>query len=221
DEARSDADVRRIVADPYSLNPPGERSGPDSSAQQGVRYDEDLESWTGPFVMAAINERIVRRTNALLGHPYGRQFRYGESTAFGPGLKDAATAAGFAVGQTAFVGAMAFGPTRSLLQTLLPEPGEGPSREQIEEGFFHIRLLGRGRDADDQEFRLETTVTADRDPGYGATSRMLGESAVSLACDDLDEGLDGGLLTPASALGMQLVERLREVGMSFETRTLT
>lgn len=217
EEAKSDRAVRRTVADPYSLNPAGERDGPDSRPQQGVRWDDDLETWTGPFVMAAINERVVRRTNALLDYPYGDEFRYGESSAFGRGLKGAASAAGFTAGQTAFIGAMAFGPTRSLVQSFLPEPGEGPSREEIENGYFRVRLLGRGRDSDDRPFKLEVAVSADRDPGYGATATMLGESAVALAGDEIDEGLDGGLLTPASALGGRLVKRLRDAGMTFET----
>ena len=71
DQAKRDRDLRSILLDPYALNPPGDREGPDGRDQSGVRYDDDLQSWTGPFMMAAINTRVVRRTHALMGHPWG------------------------------------------------------------------------------------------------------------------------------------------------------
>lgn len=216
EEAARDRDILKIVGHPYSLNPAGERHGPDGSLQQGPRYDEDIQAWTGPFVMASINEKIVRRTNALLDFPYGRDFRYGESTRFGKGAKGALLAGGFSAGMGAFTGLMALGPTRKLLERFaLPDPGEGPSRDQIDGGHFNIELVGHGRAPDGPTFRLVGHVGADKDPGYGATAIMLAQSAICLAVDAIDDRPTGGVLTPASAMGMTLVERLRDAGMTF------
>jgi short subunit dehydrogenase-like uncharacterized protein len=216
--AAADPEARRTLGHPYSLNPAGEQSGPDGSPQQGPRYDEDIEAWTGPFVMAAINEKVVRRTNALLAYPYGHGFRYSESTRFGAGLGGAVGAAGFSAGVALFTGAMSLEPTRRLLQSVaLPDPGEGPSREEIESGFFKTLLVGKGTDAHGEVFRTEWIVSSERDPGYGSTSVMLAESAVCLARGERDEeSLKGGILTPASAMGSALADRLNERGIGIE-----
>jgi short subunit dehydrogenase-like uncharacterized protein len=122
-----------------------------------------------------------------------------------------------AAGMGAFTGAMAFKPTRALLEKFaLPSPGEGPSRDKIENGYFKVKLVGRGRGEDGTDFSITGRVRADKDPGYGATAIMLAESALCLALDEVDSGLDGGVLTPASAMGMALVDRLRGAGMTWE-----
>lgn len=217
EQAAKDKELRRMLADPYALNPEGERSGPDGRPQQGVRYDEDADAWTGPFMMAPVNEKVVRRTNALLGYEWGRDFRYGESSSFGGDLKGALTAGGFTAGMAGFTGAMALKPTRRFLEKfVLPDPGEGPSRETIEEGYFTFEFVGEGIDEEGEAFRVEAKVHADSDPGYGATAVMIGESAVCLALNEIEDGLKGGVLTPGAAMGMRLVERLRDAGMVFE-----
>ncbi len=218
EQASEDPSLRRMLADPYALVPDGNRSGASGPPQSGVEWDDDLEAWTAPFVMAAVNEKVVHRTNALLDDVYGRNFRYRETTSCGTGISGAVSAAGLTAGLGAFTGAMALGPTRRLLQsTVLPDPGEGPSRESIENGYFSIRLVGTGGRSGD-EFRLEGSVKADRDPGYGATAKMLGESVVCLAKDSIDEGLDGGILTPATAMGTTLIDRLRDAGMTWKVQ---
>jgi len=101
---------------------------------------------------------------------------------------------------------MSVGPVRSALRRyVFPDPGEGPTREEAEAGHFSIRVLGRGTAADGP-FTVEVEFGADRDPGYGATARMLGEAAVCLATGDVDSPLDGGVLTPASGIGLPLAE---------------
>lgn len=210
EQASKDKDLRRLLANPYTLNPEGERQGPDGRDQAGAVFNKDLEAWTGPFVMAAINTRVVRRSNAVMGYPYGKDFRYSESMLTGSGpvgwLKAnsiAAALAGMAVGS-------AFGPTRSLLKKVLPEPGEGPDDAQREAGFYRLLLL-----ADHPQGKLQVRVTGDRDPGYGSTSKMLGESAVCLAKDPLET--TGGMWTPASAMGDALLARLTaHAGLTFE-----
>ena len=164
--------------------------------------------------MAAVTERVVRRSNALLGYPWGREFRCTEVVPTGTGPRGATTAGLVAGGLGAFTAAMSVGPLRSALRRyVFPDPGEGPTREEAEAGYFRIRVLGRGTAADGP-FTVEARFGADRDPGDGATARMLGESAVCLARGDVDSSFDGGVLTPASGIGLPLAERLREVGFT-------
>ena len=213
EEALGDRDVRRVLGNPYSLNPDGERSGPDGPDQRGAAWDPDVDSWTAPFVMAAINTRVVRRSNALSGYAYGREFRYGEAVMTGRGPAGWARAVGLTAGLGGFMTIASMSPGRALLRRLaLPKPGEGPSREKRESGFFDLLLVGKGGGAE-----VRARVRGDRDPGYGATSKMLGESAVCLARDAGDLRVAGGFWTPASSMGSRLIDRLRDnAGMSFD-----
>jgi len=211
DEARQDQQIARILTDPYSLNPEGERQGPDRRDQRGVEFNELGKCWTAPFIMAVINMRVVRRSNALMKYAYGKDFRYNESVMTGDGaagwLKSAAVTAGLG----SFMLASSFGPTRSLLvEKLVPKPGEGPSKSERENGFYNLVLLGQLNDG----ALLRTRVKGDRDPGYGSTSKLLSESAICLARDDVTVG--GGFWTPASAMGTLLRQRMvGNAGLSF------
>jgi short subunit dehydrogenase-like uncharacterized protein len=213
EEARNDRDIRRLLANPYALDPRDSRRGPDETDQRAPRFDRHLDRWTAPFVMAQVNTRVVRRSNAVLGHPWGEDFRYHETLITGTGLRGRIRAYNSIAGLGAFVGAASFAPTRALLQKVaLPSPGEGPSARKREAGFFDMVLVGRH-----QKGTLHAVVTGDRDPGYGATSRMLGEAAACLAQDGDSLEVGGGSWTPASAFGGVLIERLREhAGMTFE-----
>lgn len=163
--------------------------------------------------MAAINTRVVRRSNALLGYPYGKGFRYDEAVLTGKGPLGLARAAGTSAGTVGGMAAAAVGPLRRLAAKRLPAPGEGPSKEKREAGFFDISLWAQH--PDDPSKNLRARVRGDRDPGYGSTSKMLGESAVCLARDELTVG--GGFWTPASAMGDALLTRLHEkAGVTFE-----
>ncbi|MGO9835845.1 MAG: saccharopine dehydrogenase family protein [Polyangiaceae bacterium] len=216
-DASKSGRVRKMLADPYALDPGRETRGPDGPDQRGPRYDADLERWTGPFMMAATNARIVRRTNALLGYAYGRDFRYREAMSFRAGAKGWFTAVAAAAGNMGFITVAAVPPTRWLLaKAVLPAPGEGPSRERRESGSFVMHLVGIGETSNGSApTRVFGTVRGAQDPGYGATSRMLGESAVCLALDG-EIPPTGGVLTPGACMGMRLVERLRGAGMTFE-----
>ncbi len=212
--AASDRNLRRLMGDPYALNPDRSQRGPDGRDQHGPRWDADMKRWTGPFVMAAINTRVVRRSNALLGWQYGRDFRYSECMSFGTGPKGWLTAAGLTAGLAGFAMASTFAPTRKLLEKKLPGPGEGPSKEKRDKGFFVVRLLGIGEKANGAAApRLLETVRGQADPGYGESAKMLSESALCLAKDGVKAA--GGVLTPAACMGMPLVERLRQAGMTF------
>ncbi len=214
--ASRDARVRRVLADPYALDPERGEPGPDGRGQLGVRWDRDIERWTGPFAMAAINARVVRRTNALLGYAYGRDFRYHEAMSLPRGPKGFFGAAAASLGTAAFFAAMTLPLVRAQVAKRLPAPGEGPSQETRDNGFFVTRLVGLGETKDGATSRKAfVTVKGSGDPGYAATARMLSESAVCLALDgDAISGV-GGVLTPAACMGTRLVERLERVGIAF------
>lgn len=210
---RANRDVARILAHPYSLNPEGERSGPDGRDQQGVVYDRHVQAWTAPFVMATINTKVVRRTNAVSGYRYGKDFRYDESTIVGAGIAGWTKAGMLTSGLAGFMLGAAFAPTRKLLNSFfLPQPGDGPTKVQRETGFYNIVFVGIFADGS----TLRARVKGDRDPGYGSTSKMLSEAAVCLALDNANPDLSGGFWTPASAMGEALLKRLIDnAGLSF------
>ena len=215
-EAAADAEVRRLLADPYGLNPRDGRRGPAQPDRNAPAFDSDFDQWTAPFVMAAINTRVVRRSNALLHGAYGEQFVYDESMLTGSGAAGWLKAAGAAAGQGAVTLAGVVAPLRGLLGRALPAPGEGPSKEGRENGFFEIRFFAEAPEgAAAGAAGLFGRVTGDRDPGYGSTCKMLGQAALCLAHDDLPTG--GGIWTPASAMGDALLERLQKnAGLTFE-----
>jgi len=219
--ASTDPLARQTLANPYSLAPPGERSGVDPGEQCRPHRDGLRGAWTAPSPMASVNERVIRRSNALLGYPWGEEFCCTEVIPTGTGLTGAAGAGLLAGGLGLFTGAMSVGPLRSALgKYVFPEPGEGPTEEQADQGHFTIRLLGRGTTRDGS-FTVEAEFGADRGPGYSATARMLGEAAMCLVQDDTDSPLDGGVLTPASAIGTPLADRLRAVGFTATVGTAT
>jgi len=209
--AQTDASIMATVADPYALN--FTHRGLDGLDRKDQFYDEDFKAWVAPFVMAAINTRVVRRSNELLGQAYGDDFRYDEGSIVGQGPGAAVGAAAMALGTTAMNSLAAITPARRLLQRVLPKPGEGPSQETIEQGFFDIELLAKH--PTDSALDLRGKVHGDRDPGYGSTAKMLAECAVCLAQDELP--VEGGFWTPASAMGDALLQRLpANAGVTFE-----
>jgi short subunit dehydrogenase-like uncharacterized protein len=212
--ASKDPIARQTLRNPYSLAPRGERTGIDPGEQRRPKRDPLRSVWTAPSPMAPINERVVRRSNALLGYPWGREFRCNEVIPTGRGLGGAAAASAIAAAFGLGTIGMSIAPIREgLSRFVFPAPGEGPTRAQIERGYFSVRVLGRGR-ATDGPFVVASEIGADRDPGYGATAKMLGEAAMSLVRDETDSPLPGGVLTPVSGIGAPLAERLRSVGLT-------
>ncbi len=210
--AKQDRQIAKVLKNPYGLNPRDQMSGPDKPDLQSAAYDDELDLWIAPFVMAAINTKIVRRSNALLDFAYGADFLYDEAVVVGKGLGGRLKATGTALGLAGFMLGSAFDFTRGLIAKRLPKPGEGPNAKQREKGFFN--LLFTGTTADGR--KLQVKVTGDRDPGYGSTSKMLGESAVCLAKDVENAG--GGVLTPVSAMAEPLLPRLTgNAGLTFDT----
>jgi short subunit dehydrogenase-like uncharacterized protein len=208
EEAEKDARLRKQLRDKYLLYPGNEQPGPKVSDQYTPIFDPCFDQWTTPFVMALINERVVRRSNALLGFPWSREFNYDESQL----CSSRAQALAISLGMGAAMLTVSTSLGRRLAARWLPKPGEGPDREARERGFFE--LFFHAEHPDDPAKSLRARVSGDRDPGYGATSRMLGEAAVCLAKDKAS--VDGGIWTPASALAPALLPRLeKNAGLSF------
>jgi short subunit dehydrogenase-like uncharacterized protein len=212
-EAAKEPSLRQELKDPYSICPLG-HSFKARQKTVAVEYDEDFNSWVGPFLMAAINQRIVLRTNALLSRPYDPDFTYDEGTLTGDGRKGEKRAKRLSTVSSIGMVGVSLPPIRWLATSFfLPKPGEGPSLEQQDKGFFDLRFFG----SNDQGGKIIVKVTGDKDPGYGATAKMLAQAGISL-CRDVDKGsLPGGFWTPASVFGARLFERLQaHAGMTFE-----
>jgi short subunit dehydrogenase-like uncharacterized protein len=213
-EDMADPTQRRVLADPYALSP--DRGADPSGAGERDPLlpgrDPLLHRWVAPYPLGPHNSRIVRRSNALLGHAYGPGFRYRELLAIGGGPAAPVLAGLVTAGMAAFAAGMRLPPTRTLLDRLLPAAGEGPSERTRTTGHFRVEL----HTVTSTGARYVATVAADADPGYGATAEIFGEAALSLAQDDLTG--PGGVLTPAVALGDHLVNRLRNRGLELSVR---
>ena len=207
----SDRSLRSLATDPYGLSPHREAEPNLDSERDSVliRRDRDLGVWTGPFPMGWFNTRIVRRSNALQGWAYGRGFRYREVMSFGSGPAGPVLAGATTIGLGALTAGMAFPPTRKVLDRLLPSPGEGPDEKSRRGGHFRVDIHARTTTG----ARYVAVVSADADPGYGATSIMLGESALCLATDADRLPDRAGVLTPATAMDGALASRLRHAGL--------
>jgi short subunit dehydrogenase-like uncharacterized protein len=219
DEVRASDEARALVEDPYALSPDrgAEPDLGDQSDLRWARHDAGLGIWVGPFVMAGLNTRVVRRSNALHDWAYGRRFRYREVAGFGSGLAAPVQAAALAAGMKALTAGLAFGPSRALLGTVLPQPGQGPGDKTRRAGYFRIQIHARTSAGMHYLGRIE----ARGDPGYAATSVMLGESALCLALDRDRLPDRAGVLTPATAMGAILAERLTSAGHTLTTQRVT
>lgn len=198
-EAGDYPELRRQLVNPYILCPNDHQFSRRQKNHKKAEYDDELHIWTMPFVMAAINERIVHRTNALLNERYGNNFIYDEAMS----SKTGSNAWMATIGLGAFVGAASISPLRNLLaKYVLPKPGEGPTKQQQLEGMFDLRFYARLHNGEQQVVQ----VIGDRDPGYGSTAKMLSQAALCLAKDV--PNVAGGFWTPAAAMGKPLIKRL-------------
>ncbi len=209
-EGGESREVRKVLGNPYALDPDPYANRPPSPDETSIGWNADLKMFTIPFLMAGINTRVVRRAHALAGFPWGDDFVYREvmSTPGSPG------GLAMAVGITGALAGIAFAMKRPSLRAQLakraPKPGEGPSAERRERGHWKVRFVAKNG-----PHKL-VYVVGDRhgDPGYGSTAKMLGESALSLSLDPLTSS--GGVTTPSVAMGQFLFDRLRGIGLTFE-----
>ncbi|WP_280265838.1 saccharopine dehydrogenase family protein [Nocardia wallacei] len=208
-----------VMAHPYSLSPdramePDVGRQSDQALARASTIDPSLDGWVATFVMAAHNTKIVRRSNGLLGWVYGKNFRYREVMSAGKSPAAPLVAAGMAGGIVATMAAGAVlsrvAAGRKLLDRVLPKPGTGPSEAARRSGWFTMKTFARTTSG----AKYVCTFAGRGDPGYQATSVLLGESGLSLAFDELPEL--AGILTPAAAMADPLTERLRAAGMTIE-----
>ena len=202
--------IGAVLIDPFALAP---NKGPSQPNGEIAKYDSDITSWSAPFVMAAINTKNVHRTNALLNYAYGRDFQYDEMMLTGDGAggeKRAKAAVSAAKMQRNMLD---FAPTRAILTTfVLPKPGQGPSKEERENGSYEVLYVGETAKGE----TLRAVVSGDKDPGYASTSKMISEAALCLAQDVDRTATPGGIWTPMSAMGAKLIERLQtKAGLRF------
>lgn len=210
-DAIADPQARQALDNPYSLCP-DDSARPHPPALVPIEYDPDFRAWVTPFVMAAINTRVVLRSNALLGYPYGKAFQYEEALLTGPGAAGWLAAQGLKVTLGGMAAATAFPPARWLSSALLPKPGEGPSQMTQDQGFYDLRFLGTTASGN----TIRAKVTGDRDPGYGSTAKILGQVGLCLA-ENVAAEMPGGSWTPAALFGSTLTERLvQAAGLTFE-----
>lgn len=212
-EATTDKDLRRMLANPYALCPAEHPFKVRQENLKMARYDENCQSWIAPFIMAAINTRVVHRSNAMQNNAYGEDFVYDEAMLMGKGASGSIKAGALSTGLGGFMVAAALPPMRWVMEnTFLPKPGEGPSEKEQLEGFYDLRFFAQTATGN----KLQCKVTGDRDPGYGSTGKMLAESAACLALDIDKNERKGGFWTPASAMAEPLLVRLEKyAGLTF------
>ncbi|MFO0018464.1 MAG: saccharopine dehydrogenase family protein [Alphaproteobacteria bacterium] len=190
DAIRRNPALFQLMINPFALTPGF--TGPAQPSGNETAFDEDVGAEVGPFMMAAINTKNVHRSNFLQGHPWGTDFAYDEMSVTAPGSSTSFTDLG---------GAGA------------PKPGEGPSLEERENGFYDILFVGIGADGR----KVRVSVKGDRDPGYGSTSKMMAETAIQLIGTP---ATPGGVWTPGAALGAPLIDRLSaRAGLTFTDET--
>ncbi len=182
-----------------------------------VTWDANLKAWTKPYFMGPMNAKVVRRTNAITGYPYGRDFSYEETALTKDGFGGWWAATRYALFGRMFLTAMAIPKTRAFLQRrVLPKSGEGPSKEVRETGSYELVQLGELPDGT----ILKARITAQGDPGVRSTTLMLTEAALCLAVDEDKIDVGGGFWTPAAAMGPLLRDRITEhAGLHFEIMT--
>jgi len=204
---------RKLLKSPFSLNP---RESLKNNTWQpilkSVKWDDDIQRWLCPFIMAGFNSRIVMRTNAITDYRYGIDFKYSEVSSYKKGLS------GFLKAVVMFIGLVLIQislKVRPLLWFLrkffLPSPGEGPSKEIRDNGFFKLDIIG----SMDNIKKIRFTVTGEGDPGYSATAKMITESALSILLNQDRIPKVSGVLTPAAGIGVVLAERLNDKGFNF------
>ncbi|MCK1359865.1 saccharopine dehydrogenase NADP-binding domain-containing protein [Bradyrhizobium sp. 199] len=197
DAVAKDLSLVAILNDHFALTP--DFTGPKQPKGNRAILEEDLQSWAAPFMMALINTRNVHRSNMLMGFPYGQEFVYDEMVLTGPGEKGEANAKRVMAANAEKTGPNAL------------KPGEGPSKEERENGLFNLLYVAIAPDGR----MVRAGVTGDRDPGYGSTSKMISECAICMLRDTTD--VPAGFWTPGAAMQHKLIKRLRDnAGLTFE-----
>lgn len=213
EEAASNPALRKELQNPYSVCGTDHGFTARQKNTNKSAYDAHFDAWVAPFIMAAINTRIVHRSNLLLNKAYGENFLYDEAVLTGKGIKGTFSSYTYTGAIGGFMLAAAIKPTRWLLKKfVVPKPGEGPSKTAQDHGFYDLRFFG----LTEHNEVVQAKVTGDKDPGYGSTAKMLGEAAICLA-KDVAKSKKGGFWTPSTLMGDKLIKRLTQnAGLTFE-----
>lgn len=196
DAVAKDLSLIAILNDPFALTPGF--TGVKQPRGNKPAYEEDLQSWAAPFMMALINTRNIHRSNMLMRFPYGKEFIYDEMALTGPGEKGEANAKRVVAANNEKTGPNA------------RKPGEGPSKEERENGLYDLLYVAIAPDGR----QVRASVKGDRDPGYGSTSKMISECAICLLRDTPD--VPAGFWTPGAAMQHKLIKRLVDhAGLTF------
>jgi len=210
----ADPKEQKIFKGPFALNP---REYLEYDTRQpslkSIKWDKDINRWLSPFIMSGFNSKVVRRTNAILDHRYGRDFVYAEVSTYRRGLR------GYFYALSMFITLVVLQITLKshfllwiMRKLLFPVPGEGPSREKRESGYFNLDIIGTIK----KTKKLSLRVIGNGDPGYLATATMITESGLSILIDEDKLPERYGVLTPASGIGQILAERLKDKGIQFK-----
>ncbi|MEO8112900.1 MAG: hypothetical protein ABI655_00870 [Phenylobacterium sp.] len=192
---QKDPSIAPLMANPFALTPGF--TGPAQPDGDTAYEDKVAGSWVGTFMMAGINTKAVHRSNFLLGHPWGKDFQYDEMQ-----MLDGPPAAGAPGG----MGGFNFGAGG------MPQPGEGPTKEERDNGWYDLLFIAEAPDGR----AVRAALKGDRDPGYGSTAKILAEAALALAFDVPRAQTPGGCWTSAGAMAQQLVDRLpAKAGLTF------
>lgn len=181
----------------------------------GFGYAKDVHMWTAPFIMSVINSKVVRRSNELMNGYYGKNFKYHEGLAF----KSMFVSLFITTIMIVFVISIMFSPVRYLIKKFALQPGQGPSKEAQEKGWFKTKLVGKS----ESKAIVKGSIYGKGDPGYKVTSMFVSQAALCILHDmKLDQSKEnkvkgqGGVLTPASAMGQKLIDRLSKNGIEFK-----
>ena len=209
-------DLGDDFTNPFLLNPQDSYSNEQkqlSGDRVGISKKPEIKAWTGPFIMATANTRVVRRSEALLAmrqESYGSNFTYQEHAYHKSWFS--AVSSLVLTGLSVLV---LLSPLKRLVKPFLPKPGEGPSEAVQENGWFDCKFIVESEDGTKSVFNM----SGKGDPGYKVTSKLVSECALCLTEDanSLPGGSEyGGVLTSASGLGQPLITRLKKVGITFK-----
>jgi short subunit dehydrogenase-like uncharacterized protein len=211
----SDIKLNRSSSGAFGLNPKDSVSANQkkyTTDKVSIEKNSDINAWTGPFIMAMANTKVVRRGAALLAEQnqgYGEDFIYKEHAYYSNRMS-----AYLGTLSLGLVGLAVFTPLKKIIRPFLKKPGQGPSQKVMDEGFFKCKFVVTG----ENDIKKTYVMSGQGDPGYKVTSKLVCESALSLLGDAsiLPGGQKyGGILTVSSGLGDVLISRLQKAGISF------
>ncbi len=204
---------KQILRSPFALNPRKSiKNNIRESSLKSVKWDDVNQRWICPFIMSGINTRIVRRTNAISDFSYGENFSYSEVYSFKKGLSGFFNAVIMLIMLASLQLSIKVRPLLWILRKIVfPKPGEGPSNQKRVDGFFKLKIIGLKNNIQ----KITITIIGDSDPGYSATAKMLTESSLSILLNNEKIPDNYGVLTPASGIGLVIIDRLKDKGITF------